>query len=249
MKSGKKPILVMDPGSRQLGKFVSSCATALLLCFVISYQAKAQSITLDFGVVQNSTINFSGGNFYFVNSVNGDPNQFDITSQQGGIGDSVGLDGYISPGGPFTIGTISTPNGYPTAKVTGTGTLNIVDTESTPEALTGTINWMNISTVGVSGALDLMGTINLTGLTYSGNNSDLMQLASAGDATDVVTFQFTPAETLWQLQAANGLSTSYSGSISTVSEIMNTVPEPSALTLIPAGGLAFFALKRRFRQV
>jgi hypothetical protein len=211
MKSGKKPILVMDPGSRQLGKFVSSCATALLLCFVISYQAKAQSITLDFGVVQNSTINFSGGNFYFVNSVNGDPNQFDITS--------------------------------------GTGTLNIVDTESTPEALTGTINWMNISTVGVSGVLDLMGTINLTGLTYSGNNSDLMQLASAGDATDVVTFQFTPAETLWQLQAANGLSTSYSGSISTVSEIMNTVPEPSALTLIPAGGLAFFALKRRFRQV
>ena len=108
---------------------------------------------------------------------------------------------------------------------------------------------MNISTVGVSGVLDLMGTINLTGLTYSGNNSDLMQLASAGDATDVVTFQFTPAETLWQLQAANGLSTSYSGSISTVSEIMNTVPEPSALTLIPAGGLAFFALKRRFRQV
>jgi hypothetical protein len=132
--------------------------------------------------------------------------------------------------------------------VTGTGTLNIVDNESSPETLTGTINWMNISTVGVAGVLDLMGTINLTGLEYSGNNSDLTQLAAGGNATDVVSFQFIPAETLDQLQAANGLSTSYAGSISTESETMNNVPEPSALTLIPAGGLALFALKKRLQQ-
>ena len=66
---------------------------------------------LNFANLPGTTITFSGGAFSF-SSANG--YQFDITSVSGGVGDSVGLDGYISTGplmvsgGPFTIGPITT---------------------------------------------------------------------------------------------------------------------------------------------
>ncbi len=206
---------------------VVSCASTLV------QQARAQ-LTLDFDDLPNALVNFSGGGFTFENATNG--YQFVIDGVQGGVGDSVGLEGYVSPGGPFTIGAITIAGPIQSAPVTGTGTLHITDASSTD--LTGTIQWLDITTLGVGGILDLQGTVNLTGIAYSGSNNDLGALASAGSASDVVTFQFVPAETLTQLKNTGGVS-SYSGTI--------VVPEPGTVTLVGIGlmGLLAFCHRRK----
>jgi len=204
----------------------------LVSCLFISHQTRA--ITLDFSNLDHTDVIFAGGAFSF-SSTNG--YQFSITDVQGGVGDSIGLDGYVSPGGPFTIGAITISGPIQSAPVTGSGTLFITDAQNTN--LTGTITWLNITTLGVGGILDLQGQVNLTSITYPGINSDLGALAAAGSASDVVTFQFTPAETLTQLKTGGG-QTSYSGSIT-------AVPEPGAATLVGMGlmGLLAFCHRRK----
>jgi hypothetical protein len=225
-----------NTGLRFFRRPLGFCAATLLSCAALSFQASG-AIMLNFANIPNTVINFSGGAFTFTSSSG---YQFDITSVSGGVGDSVGLDGYITTGpsmvsgGPFTIGPITTIGQEQTANVTGTGTLHITDTHSID--LTGAIQWDNIATFGVAGILDLTGTINLTGITYSGANHDLQALAAAGSAADVVTFQFLPAMTLTQL-ASTGGSSSYSG-------ILAPVPEPGTLSILGIGLAGLLGLRR-----
>ena len=209
-----------------------SCAATIALLLSLSFQAKA--ITLNFQSLDGTVISFTSNSTFGFTSTNG--YQFSISSVAGGIGDSVGLDGYLAPGGPFTIGTITTNGGLQSAPVTGTSTLHITDNATLD--LTGTINWIDIGTVSVLGIINLNGQVNLTAITYTGTNSDLTALAAAGSATDVVTFQFVPAKDLTQLSTTGG-QTSYSGSIT-------TVPEPGAWVLVAMGtGLGVFLRGRR----
>jgi hypothetical protein len=221
-------------GSRKFRRNLISFAAALLFSSALSFNASA--IIFNFSNLPGTDVTFGGGAFAFT-SVGG--YQFEITSVNGGVGDSVGLSGGISPGGPFAIGTITTIGAEQTAPVTGVGTLYVTDGASMN--LLGTIQWNDITTFGVGGVLDLMGSINLTGITYGGANSDLSALAAAGSASDVVSFQFVPAETLTQLKNGSG-ETSYSGSIAAV-----VVPEPGTLTLAGLGlaGLAALRLRRK----
>jgi hypothetical protein len=197
-----------------------------LLSLAVSV-ASTQAITLNFANLANTAVNFNGTGGFNFSSTNG--YQFDITTVSGGAGDSITDDGYISTSGPFMIGSITTNGFEQTANVTGSGTLYITDPSSLN--LTGTIQWDNITTFFDSGILDLTGTINLTGITYSGSSSDLSALAAAGQASDTVTFQFDPAVPLSEL-ATTIESTSYSGTIYAV-----PVPEPSTSWML-LGGLA-----------
>jgi len=210
--------------SRRFKLLVGSCATALLL----SLQAKA--LVFNYSNLTGTEVAFAGGAFSFT-SVGG--YQFQITTVDGGVGDAQGLDGFIS-GGPFNIGAITTAGIEQSAPVTGTGMLHITDASSVD--LTGSIQWLDIATFGVGGVLDLTGTVNLTGINYTGSNQDLLALKNAGSATEVVTFQFIPGKTLTQLVASGG-TTSYSGGIS-------PVPEPTTLTLVGMGFAGLLAVRR-----
>src|ERR1700722_1632006 len=213
---------------------ITGAAILAALAFSV---ASSNAIILNFSDLPGAQIAFSSGSFYFTPT---SAYQFDITSVSNGVGDSVGLDGYVNPGGPFVIGAITSTNitqvippfgsisyTLQSAAVTGSSTLIITDTNGLN--LTGSVSWDNISSLsspfGSSGTLDLSGTINLTDIQYSGLNSDLGVLAAAGSAVDTVSFQFTSSESLSQLVSSTGEATSYSGSIST--QIV-PVPEPSS---------------------
>jgi hypothetical protein len=202
--------------------------------FFVTQQASA-SLVLNFSNLDDTQMTFAGGTFSFSSN---DGYQFSITSVNGGVGDSVGLEGYVSPGGPFTIGSITINGSTQTAPVTGSSTLHITDANSVD--LTGTVQWNDITTLGVGGIVDLTGAVNLTGIAYAGTNNDLKALAAAGSASDVLSFQFVPAQTLTQLKTTGG-STSYSGSIAAA------VPEPAAISLLGAGVLSLLASRRRRR--
>ena len=210
----------MMTSHRRWTSFRFSTITGLLL-LALAFQAKA--ITLNFQGLNGTVINFDTNSTFGFTSTNG--YQFSISSVGDGAADSVGLKGYVSPGGPFTIGLIQILGSTQTAPVTGSGTLHITDSFATD--LTGLIQWDTITTIGGGAVTEITGELNLTGITYSGANSDLAALAAAGPATDDITLVFNPAQTLTQL-ASGGGQTSYSGTIF-------AVPEPGTWMLVAMG--------------
>jgi PEP-CTERM motif len=212
--------------------------------FILSLAQNVRAITINFSNLAETDVDFSSSQFTFSNVSISDPYQFSVTSVDGGVEDSVGLDGYVSPGGPFTIGAVTINGGTQTAPVSGTGILHITDADDVD--LTGSLTWQNITTLGVGGILNLTGLVNLTSITYPSNLSsdpsiDLETLAAGGSASDVVTFQFVPAMTLSQLVSTGG-STSYSGSIENSESV---VPEPASIALVGLGAVSLLARRRR----
>jgi hypothetical protein len=219
-----------------------------LLGFSATAQKSDAAFTLNFGETPNSQIVFNPtdpvgggtGTFSFVNSSGG--NTIQITS--GGTGAAVGLTGNIT--GTYTIGTITTVGPVQSAPATGSGVFSIFDGANT---FTANVTWVDVTTVGTGGFLNLQGSVNLSGISYSGSNADLVTLASAinGVGTAVISFQFVPAETLTSLTTVGG-STSFSGSV-TVDEDdpVDPVPAPAGLVLL-ASAIPVLGLRRVLRR-
>ena len=95
---------------------------------------------------------------------------------------------------------------------------------------------------GLFGILNVEGAANLSDVTYSGSNSDLLGIRNGSDQTVVLTFQFSPLteHTLTGLMTPGQVnSTSYSGSLSSSGSL--TVPEPSSCMLLVMAGLGLLA--------
>ena len=201
-----------------------------------------KAIVLDFDALANTDISFSGaGSFGFTSNSSG--NQFQITTVQQGTGAAIGLQGYITEVNPFEIGQITDSGPIETAPVTGTATLYIVDQNGFD--LTGTIQWTDISTLyGTIGGVNFAGAVNLSDIQYSGTNPDLLAMASAGSASDVLSFQFDSSMLLSEL-VDTPTSTSYSGSFS--ASDVTAVPEPAPSAVLLAG-ICFCGMLTRWRM-
>jgi hypothetical protein len=143
---------------------------------------------------------------------------------------------------PFLYGPItSTGSGITLVqKATVTGPLANFTLFDGSGNLSGSVNFVDVETFATSGGgVNANLAVNLTGVTYSGSNPDLLFLNAHQPGTLNMSFQFSPGRTLTQLSAGTGpYATSFSGSLI-------VVPEPSALALAGLGGLVLLHLRRR----
>ncbi|PWU21513.1 MAG: hypothetical protein C5B50_01585 [Verrucomicrobia bacterium] len=189
------------------------CCSNLMVCtqFVTAVKSGPPvlnpGIMLDYSTLPDAGINFAGGGFTFVGNASGF--QFQIDDVSNGAGDSLGFNGYFTSSSAFSIGTITINGAMQSAPVTGSCVIHISDGVN---ELTGTVQWVDIATLGTSGVLNLNGVVNLTGIAYGGSSLDLQSLVASASGSIDMTFQFVPARTLTQLKNTGGFS-DFSGSI------------------------------------
>jgi len=194
----------------------------------------ANALTLNYASISNAVLEFNGTNSTFQFLPESTPGyDFQITDQTPGSG-SIGLFGNIS--GLFTIGQVQQflPGFVEYAIVSGTGTLTI----AADSLFTGTLQWVDIGTIGASGGLNILAQANLFPVNYTGSNPDLLSFLSGGLST--LTFQFPTIMPLSILaQGGGNQQTSYSGS-------MSPIPLPPSALLLGSGilGLVAFSWRR-----
>ena len=213
----------------------------LSACLLSAIAVPAGAVTIDYSNTAGSTINFNpldgcGGGTVgcFDFSPDSPLTSINITS-----GSASGLLGNID--GTFGVGPITTLVSSPflvqSAAVSGTGTLSIVDGANT---LTADLVWVDIYSAGVAGGTNVNGTANLSNISYSGTNADLLALFNGGTGIQTMTYQFTSAASLTKLFTTNTsiTSTSFSGSIT-------PVPVPAAAWLFGSGLVGLIGVARR----
>lgn len=240
-------------------------ALAAMLGLAVASGANA-AIVLTFSSIANSQIEFTGNgsttSFHLTPSLTGlvipgGPNgigkdrMFSITSVQNGIGDALGLFGDVtgtfsysasditSPGGGVERATLTSVGG-PAQLTLGPDTGNV--------SLTATIDWIDIETKGTGSALNAQGQVNISSVSYSGTNADLIMFANqvaAQGGIGTLSFSFLPTRSLNDLLGPGTFKTGYSGSLT-------AAPEPGtvamALTALPLLGLGYCRHRRRVRS-
>ena len=180
----------------KIKNLIAVAASAAVLA--LGSSAKAV-VTFGYSNTGNSAIQFNGdGTFTFTPAVN----NFSVTT-----GSALNLPGEIT--GVYTIGAVTSDGVTSSAPVTGVGTFVIHDGAND---LTATLQWVDITQDGTAGFLNVGGSVNLTGITYSGSNPDLVALKAAGSAINVFNFQFTTVVPLAAL-TAGPFSTTFAGTV------------------------------------
>jgi hypothetical protein len=217
---------------------------ALLVAAMACQNAQAnQDPSLSFASVPTAQVDFlGGGQFDFTDATSGGNAGYSFAINGATVpplaGDSIGDLGNFGIG-VFTIGAITTSGSVQSAAVTGSTTVTINDGHGFN--LTGTLVWDDIQTSGTGSTLNVVGNLNVTGVSYGGSSVDLSSLAAAGTLEDTVSFTFTDGQTLTQLATdPNPTHTSFSGTIATVPD--------GAVTMELLGG-AFLVLSAVRRKV
>ena len=200
------------------------------LAALASPQAKA--LGLDFSSVAHSFMQFDGvaGSFTFTAPTQV---QFQITGSDG-VGDSVGDDGWFT--GVYNVAALTPGSGM----VATTGSMTIRD-HGGQNFVATFANFININAAGTDIHLNGPGTVDLTGVSYAGGESDLQMLARyldqsvAWSASSLSYFSdrsHAPATLLDVFQGgSHAFRTGYSG------QIVAATPVPDGgLTLLLLGG-------------
>ncbi len=223
-------------------KLKNGCTVAVIGLALWAAPGYTQPLTLNFAANTGATLQFNGASDSFqFNSPPASGFQWHITTESGGSS-AVGLNGAFN-NGPFSYGLItSTGSGITLvqqAPVTGP-LANFIINDGSGNNLSATVNLLNVETFATAGGgMNANLAVNLSGVTYSGSNPDLLIVKAAQSGTLDLSFQFSPGMTLNQLSTGTGpYSTSFSGSLT-------VVPEPSALALAALGGLFLSHLRRR----
>jgi len=209
------------------------------------------AIRLDFSSVVGGGITFDPtdvtppsngvGTFFFDHGIlPGQTNSaFQITNHTGnttpGIG-ALGLLGDIT--GTYNVGPITMPsaNTEEAVIVDGAGATHLFTiTDAGGFVFSADVDWIKIRTTGVGGLINADGQVNLSNITYTGTNADLVQLkneASPNSGIATISFQLASDASLTTLFTTNTspTTTSFSGSVT-------SAPEPSQLALLSAGGV------------
>jgi hypothetical protein len=207
--------------------------------FTFSFAVAQGGEVLDFSALVGAGIQFNGtaSSFQFNNNAGG--NQWQITLESGGTGSALGLVGRFN-GGPWSYGPITTSGFDETANVNLLPTATFTITDGGGNLATANVTWGQVSTYRSIGGLNASLSVNLSSLSYSGSNPDLLTFFSAGAGQANVSFQFNPSQDLNALTSGAGpYTTSFSGSLA-------VVPEPTSALLFGLG-LALFGF-RSFRR-
>lgn len=192
----------------------------------------AAPFQVDYANTTGSFIQFDGsGNFTFTPNAN----NFRVTS-----GTAAGLVGEIT--GVYSIGAISVVGPLSSASVTGSGQFIIHDGAFD---FTAALSWIDISQNGTGGALNSIGTVNVTAISYAGSNADLLALMANGFAYNVLTFQFAPAVDLAVLKTQPN-QTSFSGTVTTAAA---SVPDGGTTVILLGAALSGIAWVNSRRKV
>lgn len=146
--------------------------------------------------------------------------------------------GYVTSA-PWTIGAITINGSEQTAMITTPGVLTIVTASGN---LTGNLTWGTIRTSGTADNINIEGSINVTGLSYSGVDPNFVGIPDKG----IFTVSSANNDSLTLSQLVAGMQTSpatFAGSLTAA------IPEPSAalagvLMLLPFGASMLRVLRR-----
>ncbi len=212
-------------------RVVTTIATVMV---VLLSATTAHASSFDF--VGVSTILFSGtGTFSFPDGATGD-DILVVNGPAGFLGD------FGNIGGTFTIGAISSCGaGCQTAPVTGLGSFSLDD--GSGAVFSADLSWLSISTLGTSGSLNTLGSVNLSNFSYTGTDPDYLSFFSALTGVGTLSFQLAAQTSLTSL-TTQAHRTSYSGSV-TSSPVPVPVPEPASIALLGTGLLGLAAGYRR----
>jgi hypothetical protein len=215
------------------------------LCFGPAARA---GLTLGLSNIPHTVVSFdgTGSAATFTFTTTGAPAEgFTITNSDSNSQSSVGLAGVLNGSYSFSsITQVSPTEQY--ALVTTTGG-QLVISDGLGNNLTGNVQGIDIDSNSKNGSVNLFGAVNLTGVTYSGTNADLVELKNEANFSGGIlgiNFTLKNGQNLATLESAAGSPHTYAwaGTIET-----NSVPEPSSLMLggIGALGVIGCALRRR----
>jgi hypothetical protein len=214
----------------------------------------ADDIEIDFSNVKSAGIAFTGSGAFDFFPTGTNLFNFQVTNTDGLPGTSLGFFGELTnpAGGSFQMGAVSSCGvNCQTASVSGAGGLTIYGgvngSDTAPDTsvpdFTAQIQWVEINQLGSGVTLNDKLVLDISNISYSGTNADLLDLKNSVDQYGTVSFTLKQGVNLQTLYNASSgpISESFSGQI-------NAMPEPGFYGVLCVGLISLVAVGRRLKS-